>query len=962
MVLRTFGGLGLEGADFRRPKPLLLLVYLALEGPKSRRHISELFWPSAAQPMTSLRVALNQLRQAAPDALEADDVRVKAKVQADAATLLRALENGETAEAAALYRGPFLEGFYLSDWGAELEEWVYSTREFLAERVREALLALAEGDAAVGDFGAAAKRAEAAYTLPGAAEPGPEALERLYLLLVAGESLRAKDLRQEAKGYDISLSISRDEARAGFYVSQGVSERAPLAPNNLPVRTTSFVGRDPELIELAKLLLEPEIRLITLVGAGGVGKSRLAVQAAYQELQAKAFPDGVYFVSLEALAETSLIPSTVASTLEIKLPGKDEALKELMRSLKDRQLLLILDNYEHLVEGATVASELIRGCPRLKLLVTSRERLNLEEEQLFRVEGLPLPTGGISVTEAYYQDAIQLFLQRAKRARLDFTLTADNLPHVLLICRLLEGSPLGIELAAAWVRMMPPAEIAKEIAENLDFLAAGTRNIEDRHRSLRATFEHSWKLLNPQEQAVLRRLSVFVGGFTREAASQVVGASIPLLASLVDKSLLRVLPNGRYDRHPLLYGYTQEKLREHPEAQEETRAKHLDYFLALAEEVEPQLRGAEQALWLERLEAEHDNVRSALRYAEKSGKVQLGLRLVGALWWFWYVRGHLSEGRAWLTNVLSASEPGEPTSERAVALSGAGVLASFQGDYVSAQAFHEESLAIRRKLNSSQGIADSLHNLAIVVRMRGDYAKARALTEESLAIRRALGNKSVIAASLNNLGNIAALQGDYALAKTLYAESLALRQALGDERGVALLLNNLGLVTEQQGDNAAARVLFEKSLTIFRKLGSKQSLLEPLNNLGRVVRRQGDYTLAPSLFYESLTIGQEIDAKPDIAEVLKEMAGLAAAQDELERAARLWGVAEALREAIGAPLPPDERPDYEREVAAVRARLGEAAFAAAWQEGRALSFEKALALALAPPDNVPVANEHTRPG
>jgi predicted ATPase len=931
--------------------------------------------------MTSLRVALNQLRQGAPEALEAGDVRVKATVQADAATLLRTLENGELAEAADLYKGPFLEGFYLSDWGAELEEWVYSTREFLAERVREALLRLAEGEAAAGEFKTAAKRAEGAYTLPGAPEPGPEELRRLYRLLVAGGSLRASDLQKEAKGYDIRLNIGRDEAKARLYTSQKMGERALPTPNNLPVRNTSFVGRDPELIELAKLLLS-ETKLITLTGIGGVGKTRLAVQAAYEQLKTGvrsqasgepplappvrggaegggvSFPDGIYFVALDALSEVSLIPSTIAAALEIKLPGRDEALKELIRSLKDKRLLLILDNYEHLVSGATVASELVTHCPQLTLLITSRERLNLEGEQVFLLEGLPFFSHAITLEDARYQDSVKLFLQRAKRARLDFVLTPENLPHILDVCRLLQGSPLGIELAAAWVRMLSPADIAKEIAQNLDFLTAGARNVHERHHSLRATFEHSWKLLTPKEQEVLRKLSVFVGGFTREAASQVAGSSIPLLASLVDKSLLRVLPSSRYDRHPLLYGYTQEKLAKHPEEQVETRARHAAYFLALAEEAEPQLRGAEQALWLERLEVEHDNLRSALRHAKESDK----LRSVGALWWFWYVRGHLSEGRAWLTKVLSAPELAEPTSERAVALSGAGVLASFQGDYVSAQAFHEESLAIRRKLNSSQGIADSLHNLAIVVRMRGDYAKARALTEESLAIRRALGNKSVIAASLNNLGNIAALQGDYAAARTLYAECLALRQALGDERGVALLLNNLGLVTEQQGDNAAARVLFEKSLTSFRKLGSKQSLLEPLNNLGRIVRKQGDYALAPPLFYESLTIGQEIDAKPDMAEALKEVAGLAAAQGEFKRAARLWGVAEALREAIGAPLPPDERPDYEREVAHVRAQLDEAAFKAAWQEGRVMTLEEAVAFALASPDITPAVDDLTRSG
>jgi predicted ATPase len=965
MYLRTLGGLVLEGSSFNRPKLFLLLAYLALEGPKDRAFLAELFWPTAAEPMTSLRMALSQLRQGAPGVLKSEGARIGANVETDAVQLLRLLERNELTSIPDIYSGAFLQGLYLPGLSPELEEWIYGTREFLAGRVREALLRVGEGKAAAGDFMGAAQDAEEAYRVPGAPEPAPEELTRLYQLLVAGESFQAADLQKEARDYGLMLSQSRDDARKHLYKQRVKRGDSSPIPNNLPSRHTSFVGRDFELVELTKLLTEANTRLITVAGAGGVGKSRLAVQAAYGELQGGNFPDGIYFVLLDALSEPHLIPAGIASTLGIRLSGSDGPLTELTRILVDKQLLLILDNYEHLMAGATVASELIQHCPKLKLLITSRERLNLEEEQVFVLKGLPLPTDSITVEDAQYQDAVQLFLQRAKRSWLDFTLTTHNLPHVLAICRLLEGTPLGIELAAAWVRMIPVADIAGEIERNLDFLTASSRNVIDRHRSLRATFEHSWGLLSAQEKAVLRRLSVFVGGFTREAAAQVADASIPVIASLVDKSLLRILESGRYDRHPLLYQYTQEKLREHPKEQAETQAKHADYFLGLAEAAEPQLQGREQTLWLKRLEVEHDNLRSALRWALGRGGGVVAARLGGAIWRFWQMRGYLSEGRGWLEQALVLLES-ETTDQvimaaRAKVLKGAGVLAWAQGEHVPATTLFEKALALFRELGDRDGVAALYNNLGVIALHRGDYARAMELIEASLTLRREQRDIWGIATCLNNLGATAGKQGDNAQAQSYYRESLDLYRQLGNKTGVAFTLNNLGDVTLLQGNNDQAYTLYAEALAVRRELGDRVGVAASLARLGAVALRQSNATEAQLLYGESLTLLWELGDKERIAENLMGFAAIAAAQKQLERSARLWGAAEAVREAIGAPLAPgDDRTNYEREMAAVRAQFSEAAFATAWTQGRAMSLEEAVAFALASPGSTAAESNLSR--
>jgi predicted ATPase len=926
MLLRTLGGLSLEGSTLKRPKPLLLLSYLALEGAKDRKHLSELFWPRAASPMHSLRVALTQLRQRAPGVLEGDE-QLSATVACDAKELLETLENGELEKAREAYKGPFLKGFYLEELSVELEEWIYATREFIAARVREGLLKLAEKKAAAGRASEAAKLAEEAYWLSGAPEPDPEHFSRVYRLLVAGGSSRVREVKEEAESFGLTL------ARASLEV-----EKQPAVPRGkLPPRSTSFVGRDLELVEIANLLSQEDCRLITLLGPGGVGKTRLALKMAQDVLGQASFGDGVGFVDLSALSDPALIPSAIAGALGVVLPG-DQLLTGLVHVLEDKHLLLVLDNFEHLVAAAGTVSELLKHCLQLKVLVTSRERLKLSDEWVVLVEGFPVPD---TLEKAEHLDAVKLFVQRAKRVRLDFSLE-ENLPHVLRICKLVDGSPLGIELAAAWVRLMTAKDIAAEIEQNLDLLESSERDAGERHESIRATFEYSWKLLSAKEQDVLAKLSVFVGGFTRAAAAKVAGASIPVLASLSDKSLLRLLPNSRYDRHPLLYSYTQEKLAEHNE-QLETQAAHARCFLELAEAAEPKLAGPEQALWLERLETEHDNLRAALSWALEHDP-ETGLRLGGALWRFWYIHGHLSEGRRWLEAALGRAS--SPLAARAKVLHGAGVLAYFQNDNEAATAFLEEASVLWREGEDEGGLGFTLHYLGWLAHARDDEVQAVRLFEEGLALSRKVKDTSGIAQMLYALGVLALGESDYAHARALCEESLALFRELGDKGSMAAVLMSLGGAAWDQGDFAQAEALVTEGLALYRQLGYKHGMSWGLNTLASFVQRRSEVERAAALFAESLVLAWELGSKAGMAFSLSGLAGIFGAQGELERAARLYGLAEEVLPVSNRDMSASQRTDHEHAVACLRTQMGKASFAQAWAEGRAMPLDKAIGYAI----------------
>ncbi len=751
MRLRTLGDLKLDRHDFSRPKPLLLLSYLSLEGSQDRRHLAELFYPGSARPLGSLASELTRIRKALPGAVGTSEERAWSELSMDAQELLAALEGGDLKQALELYQGRFLDGLHLKDWGSELENWVYGTREYLAAQVRGAMIRLAEDHASRGDFEEAARQAERAYLLSGAPEPEVEELTRLYRLLLAGDNPQATEVRKEAQSYGITLEPTKELARREL---AGPEDAARPSTTSLPVIRTSFVGRESELTELSGLLAQPDCPLLTLTGPGGTGKTRLALQLGHKLAAEGHFPDGVMFVALEALPSPEGMPAAIASGLGLEVPGASDPLVVLKRWLGEKRLLLILDNFEQLVGGATVVADLLGTCPNVTVLVTSRERLNLAEERVFPVEGLIDPSAGGEVSrETQYRDAIELFGQRAKQADHRFSLTPKVHPHAVRICELVACSPLALELAAAWVSVLPVAEIADEVGRDLDVLASTARNLPERHRSVRGAFEHSWRLLSPREQEAYRKLAVFRGGFRREAAAEVTRATIPLLASLVGKSLLQVLPSGRFEQHRLLRQFAEEKLGEHPAEEAEAREQHGRYFLTFVEAGEPKFRTEEEKAWLEQLDEEYENVRAALGWMQENEEIEFGLRLGSAMRWYWRVRGHGREGSEWLWAALAHPAASERTAARAKALLVVSNLPG-SGGFASQAPWSEESVDIWRELGDDRGLAQALLVHGNILFRLGDVTAGISLLEEAAERARKVGDTQNLPQILGHLGAI----------------------------------------------------------------------------------------------------------------------------------------------------------------------------------------------------------------
>jgi predicted ATPase/class 3 adenylate cyclase/predicted negative regulator of RcsB-dependent stress response len=729
-------------------------------------------------------------------------------------------------------------------------------------------------------------------------------------------------------------------------------------PNNLPQQVSSFVGREREQAELGTLLATA--RLVTLLGAGGLGKTRLSLQAAADVLDD--FPDGAWFVELAPLSDARLVPQAVASVLGVREESGLPVREALVKHVGDRQLLLILDNCEHLLHAcADLAKRLLQAGPRLKVLATSREPLRVTGESTYPLPPLavPDPKHPLALDALAQCESVRLFSERAAAAQPGFRVSDRNAAAVTDICRRLDGIPLALELAAARVRVLPAEKIATRLTDRFRLLTGGDKTALPRQQTLRACIDWSYELLSEPERALLRRLAVFAGGWTLEAAEAVCEGDdvaeagvLDGLTQLLEKSLIAL--EAERDRYALLETvrqYARDRLRESGD-EARWQGRHLAYFLQVAEEAEPLLRSVEQQAWLDRLETEHDNLRSALTWsASADGNAEGGLRLAGALWWFWLARAHFFEGRGWLSAMLAGAADGH-TVARGKALYGAGELAFQQGDYPAARASYTESLALRRQLGDRRGIAGALNNLGNVARDQGDPPSAKSLYEESLAIKRELGDRRGIAMSLNNLGNVAKDQGDYPAARALYEESLATVRELTDPRGIAMSLNNLGGVLLEQGHHSAARAHFEESLAIRRELGERQGVASSLNNLALVATAQGDYPAAIGMHKESLAIKSALGDRLGIAWSLEGLAGVAFALARLCRAARLWAGATRLRDEIGCPLPPDERTRNARQVAAARAASGDAAaFDMACREGRAMTLEQAIAYAFEQDDS-----------
>ena len=882
MRLQTLGGLRLLGADVRRPKGLLLLAYLAVEGPQDRRFLADLFWPRAANRRNSLAKALSQLRKEAPGAVEGEERRVRLGIESDVEELLLSIDEGDARRSVELYPAPFLDRFYLAKVGAELEEWVFSTRESLASRVRSRLIELAASRAAGGRVAEAAAHAEAACAVAAAPALDPHEIERLYPILVVGNSSLAGPLRSEAAGLGMDLAMNLEEARIRLS-GRRADGRLPrtLAGSDLPTRGTAFVGRDLEAAELSAMLLKDDSRLVTVVGPGGVGKTRLAIQVAQQLDEADGFPDGVAFVALESLSDADAIPLRVAEALGVDLKGRDAPWQEVKRHLSARTALLVLDNLEHLRGGVAFVHDLLRSCPGLTCLATSRERLRLEDEWLFALGGLLYPSGAaVGVERARDYDAANLLVDRVRRVRRDFEIDEDTWPGIADLCELVEGSPLALELAAPRARILPLEEIAREIRSGADILSADTYDLPARQKSVRATFEYSWDLLEPREREALARLSVFSGGCTREAAREVAGVGIGVLQSLADKAFLKVFGDGRFGRHALLGRFVEEKLAARPEERRAVRARHARYFAAWAERARPHLVDEQQSVWLRRFALEHDNLRAGLDWAVEEGDAETALRLVVGAGPFWRRRALFDEGRRWLDRVLPMARVASFPLLHAQALTVAGDMARRLDNYRAALSLYDRSLEIYREIGDGEGVAAALMVTAIVRAERGDYDASADRFAAALAIYRELGHGRGTAAALNNLANLAELRGNYEEARSLNEESLFIKKGLGDVGGMAVSYSNLGLIATHQGDYPAARAFLGSCLEIERELDERANAVLTLNYLGVVAQRQGDFGEARTLHHEALSLAREIGDKAGLAETQGNLGRVAAEQGD----------------------------------------------------------------------------------
>ncbi|HZU00201.1 MAG TPA: tetratricopeptide repeat protein [Ktedonobacteraceae bacterium] len=802
-----------------------------------------------------------------------------------------------------------------------------------------------------------------------------------------------KDLHQPIRIFQLVIS--------GLSCNFPPLKTLDISLNNLPVQPTPFMGREQEVTAIEHLLRREDVRLLTLTGAGGTGKSRLALEVAAK--LRNGFADGVFFVNLAPISDSGLVVPTIAQALELKETGDSSLLDLLKSSLRKKKLLLLLDNFEQVVHAAPSLADLLTACPKLKILVTSRIVLHMQAEHEFAVPPLALPDltclPDLSAVSQY--EAVAFFISRAQAVKPSFQLTHANALAVAEICARLDGLPLAIELAAARMKLLTPQALLSRLSQRLQVLTSTTRDTPARQQTLRNTIAWSYNLLDAYEQQLFRRLSVFVGGCTLEAAEAVCaepgnegGQVLDGVASLTDKSMLQQTEVGEEPRLVMLETireYGLECLAAGGET-EASRQAHAVYYLALVEETEPKLLGPEQVVWFERLEREHDNLRTAMRWLLERGgdrhSVEMALRLVSALQRFWQMSGHFSEGRNFLERALSIGASFANTqiaaSARAKALAVAADLALFdlydanqaeglcresltlyrtlgdkQGIATSlsllgwvaqrrfnreeACALHEEGLALSRELGDKRGIAEALYDLSYLAFSQGDYDKAYALKEESLALFRELGDTWSIAYLLLQVVSVASYQGNYDKACPAAEEGLALFRELGDKEGIADALHSLGGVILNQGNYARARVVLEEGLALYRDLGLKRGIARVLFSLGRVAFSQGDYAKAEALHQEDLHLFKELDDKWLIALSLEELGAVVAMQGKPRWAARLVGAAAALREAIGSIPLPAERTNYERGIAFARTQLGEDAFVAALAEGRAMTPEQVLA-------------------
>ncbi len=905
LIFRCLGPLEIRLGDapldgFETRKARALLVYLACHAGQdfSREHLQALLWGErlGERAARSLRQALVNLRRILPpDCLLITRETVAFNPNCAYELDIKQFESDSPETALALYRGALLQGFDLPDapfW----EEWLSIKREELQVRVLSALATAGARYAAHGDYGQAVSSYRCALAIDPWSEMTYQYLMRLYAL--RGEHAAAlaqyEKCRQAlAEGLGVSPAL---ETQA---LAQRIRDAATIRRPALPRQPTPFVGREAELALIAERLAEPHCRLLSLVGPGGAGKTRLALQAAERSA---GFLHGAFFVPLtetSGAAQPGLIATAIADVLGLALHQRAEPQAQVLEYLRDKELLLILDNFEHLVNGATWLVELLETAPQVKLLVTSRERLNLQWEWLGDVGGLALPPDD-TFTDPEHYSAVQLFLQTARRFQPGFELTTAEMPFLIRICQHLGGMPLGIELAAALTRSYSCREVAAAIERDPDILTTSLRDLPERHRSLRAVFDSSWTLLSPAEQTALAQLSLFRGSFTVAAAAYTTVAFGSVFTALADKSLLRSLGAGRYELHELVRQYAAERLAADAQLVELAQLRYCDYYAGFLNERLSRIKGAEQKAALDEIAAELENVRALWSEAARLrvGRAECIERALESYCLFCALRAHFAEGVDLFSCALKA--PGDlPRAVAGKLLARQGYLRYFLTQLNAAQTQITEALAIARDSNDPGELAFCCLALASVTLERGDFNRTRQLWNDAIELYRQVGDDWGTTAGLNSMGLLESLQGNYAAARQFFETSLALGRRGNLHANIADAWWGLGLVTEAAGELKLATHYYEAALRLKREIGDVDGIGLCLNQLGFSAGLQGRFLEAREYLQEALALYREHGVREGVAWSLDYLGVVAAALGDFVEARQLFEESLRLRRELG---------------------------------------------------------------
>jgi predicted ATPase len=871
--LRTLGRLELEGADLSRPKPLLLLAYLALEGRQSRRHLAELFFAGTAHPLQSLSVTLSRLRSVLGGGLTSDDLRVTAALRVDASDLVAALDADDLLTAERLYRGPFLEGVPLDGLGVEVEEWALATREYLADALRAARLAAAEQGAAVGRLEDAACWAEAAWQTAGASEPGPEQLTRLHDVLLLGHPVLAARAAKAADAWGIGPLPDEATVRARFQASGARPE---------PARDPSeFIGRARERKLLLARLMEADVRLVSLVGPGGVGKTRLALEVARELERDGAFPDGVHVVLLEDVIDPARVAPRVAHTLGIALSGPEAAETRLARSLRDRRALILLDNAEGVLAGVATLVAAAAQASGLRWLATSREVVGVSGEVAVPLDGLELPPEGeTELGRLRAADAVVLFLARAQRYG---SVGDDDVAHVARLCRSVGGWPLALEIAASLMRIMPVSELADELEHRLDVLDAPGAALPERQRSVLGVIESTWSRLDEADRDALALLGVFRGGFNRTAAEAVAGVGVARLARLVDRALVHRRGERRFDLHPLVARFARDRLAQRVEAPAVER-RHAAHYLGLLASAAEGLRGGDRVAVARTLAVDHENLREAWAAALRSEDDELWGSAALAVGAYLEALNRYREGVEWMGAArLRAAEVGAEDGSLAALAHAEGFSLARLGR------FDEAARAIVPALHArDRRLRASAHEVLghFVELWRGRYPEAGRHLREAEALYREAGDVAGGARIAFSQATLAWIAGSW---DDAYEQLSGVRETfrgLADRYMETVSTGALGAIDLDRGRLAEARRALDRALEGALALADVHVLATIETNLVHVRVRQGEREGLGERLKEALAVFERLGDEPWVADAAATLALLRAHEGRAGDAAR----------------------------------------------------------------------------